>query len=155
MESKRDGGYCYFQAVSRSHFFTTSVPHSLVQPRTYQFYRKISHSLTQFSTQKYLHQIPSFIQFTLPHSATLHSLFHSLIQKYIHSHFFIQPLLRTIRSTTLLLYALNRYSFCRTFTLIFIQLYLHSSTLNPFLHWSLPQCCLLPLDDVPSHSLLH
>jgi len=136
MESKRDGGYCSF---SHSHAVTSSLlrslTHSFSHALTHQFTRKVSHSLIHFPTQKYLHQIPSFIQFTLYHiQPLLHSLFHSFIQKYIQCHFYIQPLLRTIRSTTLLLYPLNRYSFCRISTVISIQPYLHSSTLNPFLH---------------------
>jgi len=134
MESKRDGGYCCF---SHPHAVTSSLlrslTHSFSHALTHQFPRKLSHPLTQFPTQKYLHQIPSFIQFTLYHiQPLLHSLSTPSINTSCHS--FIQPLLRTIRSTTPLFYPLNRYSFCRTFTLIFIQLYLHSSTLKPFLH---------------------
>jgi hypothetical protein len=73
-----------FQSPSRSHFFTTSVPHSLVQPRT--------HSSVPSQTQSSAHSIPdpeipspdSFIHsvHSLPHSATPSLTFHS-IHKYI------------------------------------------------------------------------
>jgi hypothetical protein len=84
MESKRDGGYCCF---SHTHAVTSSLlrslTHSFSHALTHQFPRKPRHPLTQFPTQKYLHQIPSFIQFTLHHiQPLLHSLVHS-IHKYI------------------------------------------------------------------------
>jgi len=92
MESKRDGGYCCF---SHPHAVTSSLlrslNHSFSHALTHQFPRKLSHPLTQFPTQKYLHQIPSFIQFTLYHiQPLLHSLFTPSINTSCHS--FIQPL---------------------------------------------------------------
>ena len=93
-----------FQSLSHSHFFTSSEPHSDVQPHTHSSVHSLSHSVTHYLIQLLATLFncrpwntftsPSFIHFTLYHTPPLlHSLYHSLIQKHIQCHFFIQPLL--------------------------------------------------------------
>jgi len=146
-----------FQSPSRSHFFTTSVPHSLVQQRSHLSLH--SHSVTRSLNSRPRNTFTRF----------LHS-FKSLSTTFSHSftHFFTPSSTNTSTVTSSVSHSLEPfdqqpYYFIQSIVTHFAapplssssSCYLHSSTLNPFHHWWLPQCCRLSLDDVPRQSVLH
>ena len=68
-----------FQSLSRSHFFTTSVPHSLVQPRTHSSVHSQTHSVTRSLNSRPRNTFTRFLHsFSSLSNTFSHSLTHSV-----------------------------------------------------------------------------